>query len=126
MATPRRLARLESFLKREIAETIAHRLNDPRIGFVSVTQAALSKDLKHLKVKVSVFGSEADKAKVMHALERAKSFIARQASRHLQLRTMPELSIVLDESIERGIEITKMIDRIAAERRAEKEKHEQE
>ena len=126
MATPRRIARLESLLKQEISQILLHRVNDPRMGFVSVMRAELSKDCKHLKVNVSVMGSRADKTKVMHALGRAKNFIAREAMKPLRLRVMPEISFALDESIEKGFEICKIIDRISEESRSRDKKSEAE
>ncbi len=126
MATPRRIARLESLLKQEISRILLHRIKDPRMGFVSVTRVELSKDCRHLKVNVSVMGSRGDKSKVMHALSRAKNFVAREALKPLRLRTMPEISFALDESIERGFEICKIIDRISAESRSRREKPEKE
>ena len=126
MASPRRIAKLESFLKRELGEILLHRLKDPRMGFISVASVQLSRDCRHLKVGVSVLGSRADKSKMMHALRGARGFVGRQASKHLQLRSMPEISFVLDESIERGIEICKIIDRVSAEDRSKEDNAEQE
>ena len=118
MASPRRIARLESFLKREIVEVLLHKLNDPRIGFVSVTKVELTRDCSHLKVFVSVLGNDAARGRVMGALKRGKSYIGREACRHLQLHTMPTLSFVLDRSIEKGIEICKIIDKLSEERQS--------
>ena len=116
MASPRRIAKLESFLKREIGEVLLHKLNDPRIGFVSITKVELTRDCSHLKVFVSVLGDDAARNKIMHALNGSTKFIAKEACQHLQLHAMPTISFSKDRSIEKGIEICKIIDRLTEER----------
>ncbi len=92
-----------------------HRLKDPRLGFVSITKVDLSRDCRYLKASISVMGTQADKTKIMKALEGASKFVGREVGKHLQTHTTPEISFELDESIEKGIEICKLLDRISTE-----------
>lgn len=98
-------------LLREVSDIIQNKLNDPRMGFVSVTKAELSPDCTSAKISVSVLGGAEDKKNTMQALAHARGFIQREAGRVIRLRTMPVIAFQLDESIEKAIEICKIIDR---------------
>ncbi len=111
MASERRIARLESMLLREVSDVIQNRLGDPRMGFVSVTKVELSPDCTSAKISVSVLGGKKEKGKTMSALRHASGFVQREASRAIKLRTMPRITFHLDESIEKSVEICKIIDR---------------
>ncbi len=126
MASPRRIAKLESFLKREIGEILLHKLNDPRIGFVSITKVEMSRDCSHLKVFVSVLGNDSERSKIIHALNGGKKYIAKEAFKHLQLHSMPTMSFLLDGSIEKGIEICIIIDRLTEERNSRQDSQDDE
>ncbi len=111
MASERRIARLESMLLREVSDVIQNRLGDPRMGFVSVIKVELSPDCTSAKISVSVLGGKKEKGKTMSALRHASGFVQREASRAIRLRTMPRITFHLDESIEKSVEICKIIDR---------------
>jgi ribosome-binding factor A len=119
MASERRIAKLQSLLLREVSEIIQRQLKDPRMGFVSVTKVELSQDLLSAKIHVSVLGGETDKKVTMKTLEHARGFIQREAGRALRIHSLPKISFHLDESIEKAIEICKIIDRaVASDREA--------
>ena len=96
----RRMERIESQFEREIIDIIRRDLKDPRIGFVSVTRVSASGDLKHAKVSVSVYGTEAERKNALIGLQSAKGFIREQLKRRVRLRNYPELDFILDNSIE--------------------------
>lgn len=107
-----RISRISEEVKREISSIILNDIKDPRLPkFVSVVTANVSKDLRHAKVYISVFGNEEEKASAMEALKSASGFIRREIGQRLSLRYTPELNFVLDDSIEHGINISKLIDR---------------
>lgn len=107
-----RQKRLGELLKHEISELITREIKDPRIGFVSITAVDLSPDLRNAKIYVSVFGSEKEKKASLAGLRSAASFIKRELGRRLRLKYMPEMTILYDESIEKGAHISALIDSV--------------
>ena len=86
-------------------------VRDPRIGFVTVTGVEVSPDLSHANVRVSVMGSDEEKARSLEGLASAARFLRAQLSKELNLRTSPALHFHLD----RGIEHAQHIDRVLKE-----------
>ncbi len=108
----RRSARLGSQIKDEISVVINQEVRDPRIGFVTVTGAQLSPDLKHAKVFISVFGSDDDKTNSLRALNHAAGYIRHLLGERLNLKFTPELSFLIDEAPEYGAKIEQLIEEI--------------
>ena len=98
-----RLRRVNETLKKVISEGIAE-LKDPGIGFVTVTGAT---------VYVSVYGSEQDRRATLEALRRAHGVLQARVNRELHLRRTPLLAFAYDESVERGVRMSKLIDELA-------------
>ncbi len=110
MATHDRPARVAHEFQREIGELLARGLKDPRItGFVTVTGAKMSPDLKEATVYVSVHAGEAERARTMEGLQAAATFLQREVARLIGLRHTPHLRFVYDESIERGDRIDRLL-----------------
>ncbi|TNE44217.1 MAG: 30S ribosome-binding factor RbfA [Deltaproteobacteria bacterium] len=84
-------------------------LKDPRIGFATISGVRVSKDLRHAKVFVSVFGSEEEGEGTLAALQSARNYIRRQLGKDLHIRRVPELTFFLDDSIAEGVRISKLI-----------------
>ena len=88
-------------------------LRDPRIpAMVSVVSVRVTRDLSHAYAHISILGDEAAKVNCKKALEHATGFIRREIGQRMRLRTTPEVHFVFDNSIERGIEITRIIDEV--------------
>lgn len=105
-----RQTRINDEIKREISE-ILRELSDPRISsMTSVTKTETTKDLSNCKVYVSIFGSAEEQKIVMDGLKSANGFIRRELASRVNLRNTPELKFVLDDSIERGVRLSKLID----------------
>ena len=107
-----RRQRVREAYKQELGELIQRRLKDPRIGFVSVPDVDISGDLRQAKVYVSVLGDEESKEKTMEALEGARTFLRMEMGKRVRLRYTPELFFSLDESIERGIRLKNLLDKL--------------
>ncbi|MDR0917099.1 MAG: 30S ribosome-binding factor RbfA [Oscillospiraceae bacterium] len=92
---------------------ILRNIKDPRInqGMVSVTSASVTPDLKFCKVYVSVLGLTSER-EFMRGIKSASGFIRRELSQSLNLRATPELTFVLDHSIEHGAHISKLLDEL--------------
>jgi ribosome-binding factor A len=109
-----RTERIDELLREEITTLLTREIADPRIGFATVTDVETAPDLRHAKVWVSVIGQPEDRAATVRALEHAMPFVRRELGKRLRLRRIPEFSVRLDESIERGSRILKLISEIEA------------
>jgi len=109
MVHPRTIERLQARIQERAATAVEFDLKDPRGGFITVTRVELSTDLSSGKIFYSVLGSASDKSKVAHMLESAAGFLQRQIGRGLQLRRMPHLRWVYDESIEEAARLDELI-----------------
>lgn len=119
-----RLERVNSLLKEVIFEVIQKEVKNPHVNvFVTVTQVDTSADLHHAKVYVSMIASEADKAKILAALQSAAGFIAVHASKKVELRYFPELIFKLDTALEEHLRIQQILGQIEQERRSRPESH---
>ena len=106
-----RIDRISSEMQRVISEIIRDDVKDPRIPLMtSVISAKVTRDLKYAKIYVSVLGTEAEKKSAMAALQSSSGFIRRQVAGKMDLRATPQLTFLLDESIERGAYLTSLID----------------
>lgn len=106
-----RISRISEEIKREISNIIQYELKDPRLPqLVSITSVETTKDLRFSKVYVSILGSEEEKKNAMEALKSAAGYIRREIGQRIQIRYTPEIIFELDNSIERGIYLSKLID----------------
>lgn len=105
-----RSERVAGQLRRDLARLIQQELKDPAVGFVSLSDVEVTRDLSHAKVFITVF--EPEKAKEsLQALGRAASFLRRRLGQELRLRHVPELHFVHDDSVEKGSHIDDLIAR---------------
>jgi ribosome-binding factor A len=111
----KRSERLGELILAEISALGVRNLKDPRLGFVTFTRVELSDDLRHAKVFVSTLGSEPEKARTLQGLGSATGYIRRHLGRVLHLRYTPELTFVIDESMEHGARIAQLLRQLHAE-----------
>ncbi len=98
-------------IQRVIADIIQNEIKDPRLPpMVSVVEVRASRDLSHAHVYISVLGDEKAKKDCAAALNSASGFIRRAITKRVRLRVSPELHFVFDESIERGMRMSQLID----------------
>ena len=117
---------------RRVNEEVAHELANiirglkgPRIAVMtSVMDAYVATDLKTCKVYISVMGDEEQQKKTMEGLRSAEGYIRRELAHSLNLRNTPELTFVLDRSIERGARMSRLIDEVMAQSAPEEENDE--
>ncbi len=109
-------SRVNSEVQREIAELIRSEIKDPRISpMTSVTKVDVTTDLKYCKVYISVFGDESSKDDTLAGLKKASGFIRSQLARRINLRNTPELTFIYDDSMEYGMYMSNLIDKVASE-----------
>lgn len=108
--------RINGEVQRVLAETIRGEIKDPRISpWTSVVAVEVAPDLKSCKVWISVLGDEEARKATLEGLRSAEGFIKRQLARTINLRNTPELTFVLDQSIEYGVNMSKKIDEVMAQ-----------
>ena len=112
----KRLDRVNQLVKEEISTLLQRELKDPRLGFVSVTEVEVSKDLRTAKVFVSVLGGEAQWTASLTALASARGFVRNWLRQHLDLRQTPELDFRADHSMEHAARIQELLRQLGAGR----------
>ena len=115
----KRLDRVNQLMKEEISLLVQRELKDPRLGFVTVTEVDVAKDLKTARVYVSVLGSEADWQASLEALERARGFIRNWLAPRLRMRSIPHLTFHADRSMAHAAHIQSLLEGLRAEPGAE-------
>lgn len=110
-----RAERLAEVIKVEASDIIQRDLQDPRIGFASITDVVVSHDLRHAKIFVSVLGDDEAKQRTMEGLQRAQGHIRSELGARLSVRFVPQIHIHLDESIERGVRISSLVRKVLEE-----------
>jgi len=105
-----RPARVAAEFQHEVSSIIARGLKDPRVtGFVTVTGAKMSPDLKEVAIYVSVHGDDKVRQDTFAGLQAATGYIQREAARTIKLRYTPHMRIVYDGSVEEGDKIERLL-----------------
>ena len=115
MATSR-TARVGDQIRVEIADLLARVVQDPGIGFLTITHVKVTPDLQQARVYYTTLGDERARKETRRALERVTPFLRRHVGQRLRLRRVPELQFFFDESIERGDRIEQILQELHAER----------
>jgi ribosome-binding factor A len=113
MAMPkRRQERVTERIHQELSDLLLRRIHDPRLTFVTVTDVEVTPDLKLATVFVSVLGDQEAAQSALAGLQHASSFIRRELAHTLEMRVVPELRFLLDDSWERGARIDALLERL--------------
>jgi ribosome-binding factor A len=107
-----RTERVSDLIKDEISRLLLREVRDPRVGFVTITGADVSPDLKAVRVHVSVLAEPAARQESLKALNAAAGFFRRALFKNLRLRFAPAVSFHLDESLDRGDRIERVLRQI--------------
>ena len=105
-----RATRVADLLKEEISEMLCKEVKDPHIGFITITDVDLSKDLKHAQVFYTILGDEQQVEESADALSRVSSFIKKQLGKRLRMRYIPEIIFKYDHSLAYGTKIDHILD----------------
>ena len=114
------MRRVSELVRREVANVVSGQLNDPRMRLVTVTAVEVTKDIRHAKVFVTHMEqtAEPDHAAVVDTLNKAAGYIRHEISRHLDLKNCPALRFFYDHSVERGVNLSNLIDRVNSGKQA--------
>jgi ribosome-binding factor A len=94
-----------------LSEAISKDLHDPRVGFVTVTDVKTSSDLRHAHVYVSVLGDDRARSESMGALQSAHGFLQSRVAGSLRLKHTPTLTFDYDDTVDRGMRISQLLDK---------------
>jgi ribosome-binding factor A len=109
MATAR-MRRINEVLREVIGAAIGSELSDPRIGFVTVTSVETSPDLRTARVYVSVLGGEREREATLAALQSSHGIVQAKIAAETRMKRTPTLSFHYDETIERGVRISRLLE----------------
>ena len=105
--------RINGEVLKELSNIIRSEIKDPRINHMtSVVAVEVAPDLKTCKAYISVLGDEKSQKDTITGLKSAEGYIRRQLARTVNLRNTPEIRFILDQSIEYGINMSKLIDEV--------------
>lgn len=105
--------RINGEVLKELSNIIRSEIKDPRINpMTSVVAVEVAPDLKTCKAYISVLGDEKSQKDTITGLKSAEGYIRRQLARTVNLRNTPEIRFILDQSIEYGINMSKLIDKV--------------
>lgn len=105
--------RVNAEVQRALSQILREDVKDPRIPvMISVTRALVAPDLKTCKAYISILGDEKVKEDCRKALKSAAGFIRRELARQVNLRLTPEITFILDDSIEYGVDMTQKIEEV--------------
>ena len=119
--------RINGEVQKELSTIIRNEIKDPRIHpMTSVMAVEVAPDLKTCKAYISVLGEKESKEATIKGLNSAEGYIRRQLAKNLNLRNTPEIRFILDESIEYGVNMSKLIDDVTKKDNSHRQVKEQE
>jgi ribosome-binding factor A len=104
------MPRVDEAVREVLSAAITQELKDPRVGFVTVTGVETSADLRHATVYVSVLGDDATREASLEGLRSAHGFLQARVAKELRLKNTPTLTFAYDDSVDRGMRISELVD----------------
>jgi ribosome-binding factor A len=114
------MRRVDEAVRAVLSDGISKDLKDPRVGFVTVTGVKTSADLRHARVYVSVLGDEAAREASLQGLRSAHGMLQGLLASELKLKHTPTLTFEYDESVDRGMRISELLDDRGGSRESER------
>jgi len=109
-----RTDRIDELLRQEIGEILGRDVQDPRIGFVTVTDVETAPDLSTARVWASIIGQPAERAETLRALQGAMPFVRHELGSRVRLRRIPELHVREDDTAQRGTRVLQLLAELEA------------
>jgi len=106
-----RTDRVGSQIQRDLAQLVREELKDPRLGMITIQAVKVVRDFSHAKVYFTFIGGELETKEVTKVLKDAAPFFRHELGHRLNIRTLPQLHFVYDDSIEKGTYLSSLIDR---------------
>ena len=119
-----RQEKVQCLLKTEISEIIQRELNDPRLGFMTITDAEVSVDMRYAKIFFTVLGSEKDKKVNTQMLNHSAGFIRAELGKRIKnMRNIPALDFRYDDSVEKGVKMHELLEQLRKDEEAKSDKN---
>ncbi len=112
-----RTQRLDVQIRHELMELLQREMKDPRLGFVTITRVETARDLSSARVWASVLGSDEEREQTMRALSAAAPWLRHKLAERLEIRTVPQLLLRRDDSIEAGDRVLRLLRQLEDESR---------
>ena len=106
--------RVSEQIRRELAELIRTELKDPRVGMISITDVEVTADYAHAKIFFSSMSGSENLAEIMEGLQKSSGFLRRELGKRISIHMTPQLHFVFDQSLERGADLSKLIQKAVA------------
>ncbi len=106
----RRTDRVSDLLRAELSDLLLREVHDPRVKLASVTEIAVTPDLRRAVVKVSVLGNDQQRQETIEGLRHARGFLRTELARRLRLRSTPELVFELDRGAELSQQMSDLLE----------------
>lgn len=106
--------RVSEQIRRELADLIGTELRDPRVGMVSITDVEVTADYAHAKIYFSTLAGREQLEAVLNGLQNSSGFLRRELGKRISIHMTPQLHFVFDQSLERGADLTKLIQEAVA------------
>lgn len=106
-----RTQRVADQIQRELADLLRTEVKDPRVGMITITDVEVTRDYSHAKIFYTTLNVKEDNAVIEEGLKHASGFLRGQLSNRMRLRIIPQLHFIYDESVERGLHLSRLIDK---------------
>jgi ribosome-binding factor A len=106
----KRTDRVGAQMQRDLAGLVRDELDDPRLGMITIQEVRVVRDFSQAKVFFTTMGGELDVASTTRLLKEASPFLRHELGRRMKMRTIPELHFVHDVSVERGEQLSELIE----------------
>lgn len=112
----RRTDRLNHLIQSELSDLLRKHINDPRLnGLISIISVSVTTDMTIARVMISALVDGVDRKEILDGFHSAAGFLRRELAHRLNMRVTPELTFEFDDSIERGVQLINLINKVAAE-----------
>jgi len=118
MSQNRRIQKVSSLLKKELSIILNNHLDEPIIldNFISISKIEISPDLYYCKIFITSSVEDEIKEKIVSSLNNLRSFIRHKLTQRVQMRRIPELTFKIDRSLEKGLAVLKVLDKLRDEK----------
>lgn len=104
-----RVAKASELIKQEMSQMLLYEVKDPRIGFVTITDVTMTKDLREATVYVSIMGNDKEIEDTWEGIHSALPYLRREIGKRVRLRFTPSISFALDKSLDYSEHIQKLL-----------------
>ncbi len=108
-----RQERVAMLIQQEVADILRRKINDTRIGFITITQVKVSKDLAHAWIHFSQIGSETDRLNTRKGLRAATGFIKGEVGRAIRMQIVPQIHFKYDDNVEKTSQLMEKINALS-------------